>query len=62
MVTVEDKTTITVLKDMRGWLTLLKLEIQAAKKKELARDKVVRLALACVEQPRRGYSSTKGHF
>ncbi|MGZ8937492.1 MAG: hypothetical protein ACXW02_08425 [Halobacteriota archaeon] len=54
MVTVEDKTTITVSKDMRGWLTLLKLEIQAAKKKELARDKVVRLALACVEQHKEG--------
>jgi hypothetical protein len=50
MVTVEDKTTITVSKDTPGWLTLLKLERQAAKKKELFRDKVVKLALACVEQ------------
>ena len=50
MVTVEDKTTITVSMDMRGWLTLLKLEIQAAKKKGPSRDKVVRLALACLEQ------------
>jgi hypothetical protein len=50
MVNVEDKTTITVSKDTRGWLTLLKLEIQAAKKKEPSRDKVGRLALACLEQ------------
>jgi hypothetical protein len=47
---LKTKTTTTVSKDTRGWLTLLKLEIQAAKKKEPSRDKVGRLALACLEQ------------
>jgi hypothetical protein len=50
MVSIEDKTTVTVSKDTLGWLVLLKLEIQAAKKKELSQDKVVRLALACLER------------
>jgi hypothetical protein len=31
MVTVEDKTTITVSKDTKEWLIMLKLDIQAAK-------------------------------
>jgi hypothetical protein len=50
MVSVEDKTTITVSKDTREWLKLLKLDIQAAKKKELSQDAIVRLALGCLEQ------------
>jgi hypothetical protein len=50
MVSVEDKTTITVSKDTREWLNLLKLDIQAAKKKELSQDDIVRLALGCLEQ------------
>jgi hypothetical protein len=49
MVSVEDKTTITVSKDTREWLTLLKLEIQLAMKQELSQDDIVRLALACLE-------------
>jgi hypothetical protein len=49
MVSIEDKTTITVSKDTREWLIMLKLEIQAAKKKELSQDDIVRLALACLE-------------
>jgi hypothetical protein len=50
MVSVEEKTTITVSKDTREWLIMLKLEIQAAKKKELSQDAIVRLALNCLEQ------------
>jgi hypothetical protein len=50
MVSVEDKTTITVSKDTREWLIMLKLEIQAAKKQELAQDDIIRLALACLEK------------
>jgi len=50
MVSVEDETTSTVSKDTREWLIMLKLEIQAAKKQELAQDDIVRLALACLEQ------------
>ena len=48
MVSVQDKTTITVSKDTREWLTLLKLKIQATEKQELSQDDIVRLALACL--------------
>jgi hypothetical protein len=50
MVTVKDITTITVSKDTKEWLIMLKLDIQAAKKKELSQDDVIRLALGCLEQ------------
>jgi hypothetical protein len=49
MVNVQDKTTITVLKDTREWLILLKLKIQATKKQELSQADIVRLALACLD-------------
>ena len=49
MVSVQDKTTITVSKDTREWLTLLKLKIQATEKQELSQDDIVRLALACLD-------------
>ncbi|MGA7076647.1 MAG: hypothetical protein WBZ42_08925 [Halobacteriota archaeon] len=54
MVSVEDKTTITVSKDTREWLTLLKLEIQLAKKQELSQDDIVRLALVLRTAQARG--------
>jgi hypothetical protein len=50
MVSVEDKTTVTVSKDTKEWLIMLKLDIQAAKKKELSQDAIVRLALGCLEK------------
>jgi hypothetical protein len=50
MVSVEDKTTITVSKDTLEWFTQLKLEIQFAKKQELSQDDIVKLALACFER------------
>jgi|GEM_PF-345486 hypothetical protein len=49
MVSMQDKTTITVSKDTREWLILLKLKIQAANKLELSQDDIVRLALACLD-------------
>ncbi|MGA3359920.1 MAG: hypothetical protein ABSC87_06915 [Halobacteriota archaeon] len=50
MVSAEEKTTITVSKDTREWLIMLKLEIQAAKMTELSQDAIIRLALACLER------------
>jgi hypothetical protein len=50
MVSVEDKTTITVSKDTKEWLIMFKLEIQLAMKQELSQDAIVRLALACLER------------
>jgi hypothetical protein len=50
MVSVEDKTTITVSKDTKEWLIMVKLEIQLAMKQELSQDAIVRLALACLER------------
>jgi len=50
MGSIEDKTTITVSKDTREWLTLLKFEIQLAMKRELSQDAIVRLALNCLER------------
>ena len=58
MVSVEDKTTITVSKDTQEWLTLLKLELQLAKKQELSQDAIVRLALACLERHKQEVEKT----
>ena len=49
MTNTHDKTTITISKDTREWLTLLKRKIEAAKKQDLSDDDIVRLALACLD-------------
>jgi hypothetical protein len=49
MTLTHDKTTITILKDTREWLTLLKRKIGAANKQDLSDDDTVRLALACLD-------------
>ncbi|MGB7902394.1 MAG: hypothetical protein WCG09_08165 [Halobacteriota archaeon] len=49
MVSMQDKTTITISKDTREWLTLLKRKLEAAKKQDLSDDDIVRLALACLD-------------
>jgi len=49
MVSVQDKTTITVSKDTREWLILLKHKMQVTKKQKLSQDDIVRLALACLD-------------
>jgi hypothetical protein len=46
MVTIE----IAVSKDTWEWLTMLKLEIQAAKQTEISQDDIVKLGLACLER------------
>jgi len=60
MVSAEDKTTVTVSKDTKEWLIMLKLDIQAAKKKELSQDAIVRLALGCLEQHKALYKLASG--
>jgi hypothetical protein len=60
MVSVEDKTTVTVSKDTREWLNLLKLELQAAKKHQLSQDDIIRLALGCLEQHKALYKLARG--
>ena len=50
MVSLQDKTTITVSKTTQQRLNLLKLEMQAAEKRALSQDDIVRLALACLER------------
>jgi hypothetical protein len=49
MTHTHDKTTITISKDTREWLTLLKRKIEAAKKQDLSDDDMFRLALACLD-------------
>ncbi|HYA32664.1 MAG TPA: hypothetical protein VEG65_01525 [Candidatus Bathyarchaeia archaeon] len=49
MTSPQDKTTITISKDTREWLILLKRKVQAIKKQELSDDDTVRLALACLD-------------
>jgi len=49
MTSTQDKTTITISKDTREWLILLKRKVQAIKKQELSDDDTVRLALACLD-------------
>jgi hypothetical protein len=50
MVTIEDKTTVSVSKTTKEQLILLKLLIQAAKTQELSQDDIVRMALTCLER------------
>jgi DNA-binding transcriptional regulator YhcF (GntR family) len=49
MTNTHDKTTISISKDTREWLTLLKRKIEAAKKQDLSDDDIVRLTLACLD-------------
>ena len=60
IVSVEDKITVTVSKDTREWLNLLKLELQTAKKQQVSQDDIVRLALGCLEQHKSLYKLAKG--
>jgi len=49
MTGTQDETTITISKDTKEWLILLKRKIEAAKKQGLSHDDIVRLALACLD-------------
>jgi hypothetical protein len=55
---LEKETTVTVSRETEKQLNLLTLEIQAAQKRPLSQDDIVRLALDCLERHKGEVSPT----